>query len=282
MVHSRGSLSGLQRWKRVACRKRFPSNWSYDTSTTTPGRTGVQSRFLPADQRLSAGHPDSLPERAVRGELTETPEQLLTIGVAETGTVTDEGELAVVVVEAEEEGADLASVLVLPEAPDHHVDRAPVLDLDHRSLARLVGAVELLGDDPVAPSRLVFVEPPPRRVLVGGRRREVPRMLQALGQLHQPLAALAERKRPKVFSSQRQDVERHELGRRLRGQLLDPRLRRVDALLQHVELGDVVDHHHDLAVDHRPLRQLTQGRLELREVPEEGTLVAGVEPDLGF
>src|SRR5690606_41359435 len=84
------------------------------------------------------GHPHALAARPVGGELAEASEQLLAVGVAETRAVPDEGELAVVVVEAEEERADLAAVLVLPEAAHDHVDGPSMLDLDHRPLARHV------------------------------------------------------------------------------------------------------------------------------------------------
>ena len=53
MVQSSASLSGRHRSNRVAWRNRAPVNWSYDTSTTTPGVTATHDRSLSALQRLS-------------------------------------------------------------------------------------------------------------------------------------------------------------------------------------------------------------------------------------
>ena len=63
--------------------------------------------------------------------------------------MSDEVEVAVLFVEAEQERADLAAILVLAEAAHHHIDGAPVLDLDHRPLPLLVGEFGPLGDDPI-------------------------------------------------------------------------------------------------------------------------------------
>ena len=58
-------------------------------------------------------------------------------------------ELARLIVEAEQQGGDLGTVDAVAEAADHAVGGAQLLDLQHRPLARLVGAVELLGDNSV-------------------------------------------------------------------------------------------------------------------------------------
>jgi hypothetical protein len=54
MVHCLGFLSGRQRTIVVPWRKRPPEKWSYETSTTNFGRTGIHmvDRFI--DHRLGA------------------------------------------------------------------------------------------------------------------------------------------------------------------------------------------------------------------------------------
>ena len=75
-------------------------------------------------------------------------------------------ELARVVEQAQQQAADVrpGPVLVPAEAGDDAVRRAPVLDLEHRALAGLVGAVEALRDHAVEAGALEPVEP------VGGER----------------------------------------------------------------------------------------------------------------
>src|SRR5690606_2698574 len=157
-------------------------------------------------------------------------EQLLAVGVAETRAVPDEGELAVVVVEAEEERADLAAVLVLPEAAPATAAGPPLLDFVHRPLPRPYRPARALGDDPVEAGGFELVEPTLRRLHVGGGRGQVPRVLEVLAQLRQPPPAFPERQPAQVLASQRQDVEGDEPGRGLGRQLADARLGRVDPL----------------------------------------------------
>ena len=64
-------------------------------------------------------------------------------------------------------------------------------------------------------------------------------------------------------------------GRRLLGEHVDPRLGRVDPLLEHLELQPVADRHEHLAVEHAPLRQLPLDRLDqLGEVARQRLGVA--------
>jgi hypothetical protein len=58
-------------------------------------------------------------------------------------------ELAFAVVEAEQQGGDQPRVPLVAEAADDAIRSAPFLDLEHRALARLISAVEALGDHPV-------------------------------------------------------------------------------------------------------------------------------------
>ena len=94
-------------------------------------------------------------------------------------------------------------------------------------------------------------------------------------------AALGERSLGVVVVAERQEVEGDEAGRRLAGQPLDPAGRRVDALLQHLELEPVADDDHDLAVDDAPFGQVGLDRLDdLGEVAGHRLLVARADLDL--
>jgi len=87
-------------------------------------------------------------------------------------------ELALLVEQAEQQRADQASVGGVAEAADHAVGGAQAFHLHHRPLARLIGLVELLGDDAVelaaagASQPLLRIGAPAR-----GRRQAQPRRL---------------------------------------------------------------------------------------------------------
>ena len=70
-------------------------------------------------------------------------------------------ELAAVIEQAQQERADVGpgSVLVPAEPRHDAIGRALVLDLEHRPLARLVRAIEALGDDTVETGALEEIEP---------------------------------------------------------------------------------------------------------------------------
>src|SRR6185295_19425192 len=95
----------------------------------------------------------------------------------ERGRDPDVVELAVVVVQPQQERADVRAgpVLVPPEAGHDAVGRPLVLDLQHRALARLVRRLEALGDDAVEAGALDTVEPICRGVPIARRRGEVNR-----------------------------------------------------------------------------------------------------------
>src|SRR5262249_4948615 len=105
---------------------------------------------------------------------------------AEAGAVADDVELAGLVVEPEDEGADGALVLARPPADDHAVDRPHPLDLRHPApLAGQVRRGGLLRDDP-----LTLVEPLLRVGSISGERGERD---PALGEELEPAAPLGER-----------------------------------------------------------------------------------------
>ena len=81
-----------------------------------------------------------------------------------------------------------------------------------------------------------------------------------------------------VVVAEGQQVERDEGRRRLLGEHAHPRVGRVDALLQRLEIQAVVGGDDDLAVDHAALRQLCLDRLDqFGEVPGHRPLVAAAE-----
>src|SRR5260370_1045733 len=90
-----------------------------------------------------AGKPGRLDQRL------ELPRKRLAIEVVQGRGKPDVIELALVVVEAEQQRPDQARVPLVAEPADHAICRAPFLDLEHGALARLVNAVDAFGDPPV-------------------------------------------------------------------------------------------------------------------------------------
>ena len=177
----------------------------------------------------------------------------------------------------------VVTALVGAVAGDDAVGGALVLDLGHGALVGLVGAVELLGDQAVEPGALELGEPlRPRRsrsVVAGVRWIGACASASACSSSG---AALAERPPGEVVVAQRQQVEGHELRRRLDRQLLHPARRRVDALAEQVEVEAVLarPHHDDLAVDDAPVGQVGQRGLDdLGEVAGHRLLVAAADLD---
>ena len=112
---------------------------------------------------------------------------------------------------------------------------------------------------PSRPGALELLEPALRRGQVGGRRRDVDRRARARERVDQGGAPLAERTPGVVVVAEGEQVERDEGRRRLLGEHPHPRIGRVDALLQRLEVQAVVGGDDDLAVDHAALRQLGAG-----------------------
>ena len=141
----------------------------------------------------------------------------------------DHLQLAVVVVEAQDQRAERALLLAGAPADDDGVDRPHALDLHHPgALAGPVGGVQLLGDH-----ALRALQPRLGLRAVERARREVERLLD---QLLEPLAPARERLVEQHLAVLLEQVEGDEPGRRLLGQPSHARLGRVDALLERVEL----------------------------------------------
>ena len=186
----------------------------------------------------------------------------------------------VVVVEAEEQRADPAAVLVGAVAGDDAVGGPLVLDLHHGPLPGAVRVVEALADDPVEPGPFELGEPSPGDSPVGRGGSDVDR----LGVGDQPLKQRPpgrERLVADVVVAVGEEVEADEAHRRLRGEGRDAARRGVDPQGEQVEVEPVGGGDDELAVDDHPGRQRGPQRVEdLGEVPVEGTLVAARQLDL--
>ena len=116
-----GSRSGRQRTNCAVCRNLVPSMWSYLTSTTRSGRSGTNDRSLPAFQRLPSasrgcrvaglGVRRPVPRMAVEAghQRLQLGEQRLARRHRERADDADAGQVAVVVVQAEQQRADRVS-----------------------------------------------------------------------------------------------------------------------------------------------------------------------------
>jgi hypothetical protein len=222
-----------------------------------------------------------VPRVSVEGgdQRLELSEQLLAAGGGERADHTHRGQRAVVLVEAEQQRSDcVRAALVHPIAGDHAVRGALVLDLEHHPLVRLVGAGKRLGDHPVQPGPFELGEPLLGQTAVAGSRGQMDRCLGLRQRPLQRSPPLGERPAGPVLVTQGQQVEGDERGRRLLRQQLDAARRRVNPLLQHLELQPIADHDDDLPVDDAPLRQVGFDRLDhFREVAGHRSLVAGAD-----
>ena len=178
------------------------------------------------------------------------------LGVGDGRGETDMIQLAGIVVETEQQRADLAAAGLVAEAADHAVCRAQPLDLEHRALAGEVGAVAPLGDDAVQRAARA-VQPALGLLAVRGAGRE----LQAVGlprrlvEAFQCRAALDQRVLDQaVAGGVEQHVEQDEDRRRFDGELLDAAFGGVNAHLQRLEGERVANGNRQLAVNDEPAR----------------------------
>ena len=204
----------------------------------------------------------------------------------------DEVQLALVVVEAEQEGADTLAVLVQPVAADHAVHGAAVLDLDHLPAAFGVGSVERLRHDAVEAGRFELVEPAAGDGYVGGAGGEEPWRAGARAEVGRRVAADFEldRQVPRAGGAARRRAGGEGRRRGAASRSNSASCAGVSRARSRTRLSagwmrfcrasksslPSTDHHH-LAVEHRARWQPGQRRLKLGEVAEEGLGVAAVE-----
>jgi hypothetical protein len=191
---------------------------------------GVLARRPPA---LAAGraHPAEPPVALERSQPLPELASLLRL---ERGRVSDVVEVALVVVEAQEQGSDAVVVLRDAVPADHAVRGLPMLHLHPPARAAQVGLIGALRDDPVLTQPGLVREPPLGRceVIGPGRQEEVrPGVeiveilrrladVQARAQLREPLPTLDEGHRREVRPVLQQ-VEEDQGGRDLGRELAD-------------------------------------------------------------
>src|ERR1700684_2056899 len=81
-------------------------------------------------------------------------------------------ELALGVVEPEERGSDFPAAVFIAEAADNAVSRLKVLHLNHRPLARLVGAGQFLCNPAIHCAMARIAQPCFRNSQIGRGRRD--------------------------------------------------------------------------------------------------------------
>src|SRR5262249_15020680 len=120
-------------------------------------------RFQRLPLRRAAGGPSARTARRATGEprrrdeFLELQRERLFVGRRDRRGEAHVVEEAVLAVGAEQEGADHGFALVVPEAPDHAVGAAIVLDLLHpAAFARAIVEIAALGDDAVEQRANVF------------------------------------------------------------------------------------------------------------------------------
>ncbi len=116
----------------------------------------------------------------------------------------------------------MPAVLVLAVPADHDVDGAAMLHLDHLPLFLDVALIEPLANKAIASGRLVFDEPTPGLVGVGGERAQVPRRAQPRNQTLEPPPPLGERLLTEVLPVLCEEVESDQGGRGLLGEHRHP------------------------------------------------------------
>src|SRR5262245_34965932 len=166
----------------------------------------------------------------------EHPGQLGALATRQGRGETDMVESAGVVVEAEQQRADLPACPLIAKAADDAVRRSDVLHLEHGALAGAVGGVHALGDHPIEIAA-GGAEPFPGLLDIGGDRRQAED--GGTGgevELLESAAALDERLVEQAFTiAAHQAIEKDEARRMLGGKLFHAAGGRVQAHLQRIE-----------------------------------------------
>ena len=185
---------------------------------------------------------------AGRVRLEDRDQLALLLGL-QAGGVADDPQL-LAVVGAEDQRADGALLLAGAPADDHQVGGPHPLDLDHAlALAGPVGRVELLGDHALA-----ALQPGLGLGGILGERRQLD---AARVRCQEPIrllergTALAQRDLQRAFPPTARMSNARKTAGVSSASIVDPRLRRVQAVLQRVELlGAVGAEDHQLSVEH--------------------------------
>jgi hypothetical protein len=204
----------------------------------------------------------------------------------EAGTEADVVELALAVVQSEQQRPDLPPLGGVAKPADHAVGGAPPLDLDHAvALARPVGQVGSLGH------YAIVVAIPARQPRAGGgdpagglgQGERLRAAELGGGEGLEALPPLCQRQfdqRPPLRVHQQ--VEHDEPGPVRGDQRSDPAGRGMDPEQELVERQPAVDGDHDLAVEHEPGGRQRRQRVEhVREIAPERLAGLALKPDGG-
>ena len=162
-------------------------------------------------------------------------------------------EQAVIIVEPEQQRADLFLLFGIAEAADDAVRGALLLDLDHRPLARAIVVVEALGDHAVERAAAAF-QPGESGIPVGGDGRQMHARHRVLcEEALQCLAPFRQRLIEQRLPAELEQIEQHQLGGRFLRELAHPAFGRMQPQLQRVERQDVADRNDELAVEQEAL-----------------------------
>ncbi len=130
---------------------------------------------------------------------------------------------AAIVIEAEQQRPDpVLPALVPAEAGHHAIGRARVLDLEHRALARLVGAVSGLRDDAVEARAFEARQPVSGKLAIARHGREMDGRDDLSKRPLERGTALLLGQRPQIAITQREQIEGDERRRDFFRQLRDP------------------------------------------------------------
>ena len=210
-------------------------------------------------------------------------EQLLAPGGREGRSDADVVQRPVLVVEAQEQGADhrAPAVLVPSESGDDAVGGPPVLDLEHGPFTGKVGLVEALGHDAVETGAFEAAEPVLRQGAIARRGGEVDRTRRVAEELVEFRPPLLQRRAAQILVAEREHIPRDVGRRRLRGEKLDAGLGRMNPQEQGLEVQPGRADDDDLAVQDAALRERGgERRDELGKVPVHRLLVATLEQEL--
>ncbi len=156
------------------------------------------------------------------------------------------------VIQAEQEGSDLAAVAFVTKAAHDTIGRAAILDLQHGALAGAVGQVQAFGDNPIK-GCLAVVEPlfGVAQLTGDGRQPETMGVADSLKEPFERLAALREGLvEQRLARLEQQAIEEDQGGRRVPGKAIDAALRRMQPHLQRIERHLAIDRNDEFAVKH--------------------------------
>src|SRR5271156_5375814 len=184
--------------------------------------------------------------------------QFLPFGLREARADADVLQLARIVIQAKQKGADrraLAS-LVPSKAGHDAIAVALMLDLEHDALVRLIGAGNWLGHDAIEARAFKAPEPIGRDTWIAGCGSEMDWRLGGGQRWFQRFAPPLKRFAPPIAVSFAEHVEKDYRRRTLLGQQLHARRSWMNPQLQFLEIEPIILRQNDFAVEDASGRQL--------------------------